>query len=46
MTISEFIKNFTDKKIVNSKINEHAVSDYLNKELEIKKYIPFIRCRS
>lgn len=41
MIISEFIKNFTDKKIVNNKLNEHAVSDYLKKELEIKTYIPF-----
>ena len=41
MTIKEFIKKFTDKKISNNKINEHAVSDYLKKELEIKTYVPF-----
>lgn len=41
MLINEFIKTFTDKKIVNTKINEHAVSDYLKRELEINAYIPF-----
>lgn len=41
MIISEFIKDFKEKRIMNTKINEHAVSDYLQKELEIKTYIPF-----
>ncbi len=41
MLVTDFIKNFTDKKIMNTKINDHAVSDYLKKELEIKTYIPF-----
>jgi hypothetical protein len=41
MIISEFIDNFNNKKIVNTKINEHAVSDYLREVLEIKTYIPF-----
>mgnify|MGYP003292700808 CR=1 FL=1 len=41
MKIGEFVKTFTEKKIINTKINEHAVSDYLKKELEIKTYIPF-----
>lgn len=41
MTIQEFVKDFQEKKIQNTKINENAVSDYLNSTLEIKKYIPF-----
>lgn len=41
MTIQEFIKDFQDKKIQNTKINENAISDYLRKELEIKTYLPF-----
>ena len=41
MLVNEFVKAFAEKKIANSKINEHAVSDYLRKELEIKAYIPF-----
>lgn len=45
MKISELIKDFTDKKICNSKINENAVSDYLKQTLEIKTYLPFRRKR-
>jgi hypothetical protein len=45
MLVTDFIKNFTEKKIVNTKINDHAVSDYLKKELEIKTYIPFRKKR-
>lgn len=41
MTIEQFIKDFHDKKIQNTKLNEHAVSDYFKKELEIKTYLPF-----
>lgn len=41
MKISELIKDFTDKKICNSRINENAVADYLKQTLEIKTYIPF-----
>lgn len=41
MTIQEFVKTFIEKKITNNKINEHAVSDYLHKELEIKTYVSF-----
>ena len=41
MTIKEFVKDFKDKKIQNSKSNEHAVSDYLKEHLEIKTYLPF-----
>jgi hypothetical protein len=41
MKVSEFIQDFSDKKIANSRINENAVSDYLKQTLEIKTYIPF-----
>ena len=41
MTIQNFINEFYEKKIQNTKLNEHAISDYLKKELEIKAYIPF-----
>lgn len=43
MLVQDFIKTFMEKKVVNSKINDHAVSDYLKKELEIKTYIPFLQ---
>lgn len=45
MKVAEFVKNFQERKIVNTKVNPNAVSDYLNKELEIKAYIPFNRKR-
>ena len=41
MKIAEFIEKFKNDKVMNTKINEHAISDYLKKELEIKTYIPF-----
>ena len=39
--VSELIKDFTNKRIYNSKINANAVSDYLKQVLKIKTYIPF-----
>lgn len=41
MKIKEFIDNFKEKKIMNTKIAPDAVSEYLKKELEIKTYLPF-----
>ena len=41
MLVNEFVKAFAEKKIVNTKLNERAVSDYIRKELNIKSYIPF-----
>lgn len=41
MLVVDFLKDFNDKKIQNTKINENAVGEYLQKTLEIKKYIPF-----
>lgn len=45
MKISEFVKNFIDKKVMNTAINQNAVSDYLKKELEVKDYVPFAEKR-
>lgn len=41
MTIQNFIENYGNAKVLNTKINPNAVSEYLRKELEIKTYIPF-----
>lgn len=41
MTIEQFLEQFKNDKVVNTKINENAVSTYLKKNLEIKTYIPF-----
>lgn len=46
MKISEFVKNFIDKKVMNTAINQNAVSDYLKKELEVKDYVPFVEKQS
>lgn len=41
MKVSEFIENFKNDKVINTKINENAVSTYLKDKLEIKTYLPF-----
>lgn len=41
VNVKDFVNGFVEKKIMNSKINDHAVSDYINKELEIRTYVPF-----
>ena len=45
MKIIEFINEFKEKKIQNTKINEHAVSDHIRKTLAVKAYIPFVEKR-
>lgn len=44
-TVKNFINKFKEAKVANSKINDHAVSDYLKKELEVKNYVPFVEKR-
>lgn len=46
MKVIEFVEKFKNDKVVNSKINPNAISDYLKKELEIKTYISFRLKRS
>lgn len=46
MKILEFIEKFNNDKVVNSKINPNAVSEYLKKELEVKDYVPFVEKQS
>lgn len=41
MLVKDFIEDFKAKKIVNSKVNEHAVEDYIKKTLRVKTYLPF-----
>jgi hypothetical protein len=41
MTIKIFIEEFKNKKVMNTQISPNAVSEYLQKTLEIKDYIPF-----
>ena len=46
MLVKDFVEDFKSKKIVNTKINDHAISDYIKEKLEIKTYIPFKLKRS
>lgn len=45
MKVKQFIEEFEAKKIQNTKVNEHAVSQYLRNTLEIKHYLPFAEKR-
>lgn len=41
MKINEFIEKYKNAKVQNTKVAPNAVSEYLQKELEIKSYVPF-----
>ena len=45
MKVLDFVNEFKNKRIMNTKINEHAVSDYIKEALEIKSYLPFMEKR-
>lgn len=42
MTVQEFINDFKKDKVANTNINDHVVSDYIKKKLEVKEYIPVV----
>ena len=42
ITAKQFVEDFKENNVQNTKINEHAVEDYIREELEIKEYIPFM----
>ena len=46
MKIEQFINEFKEKKVMNSKVNENAVSDYIKQALEVRDYIPFVEKQS
>ena len=41
ITIQELVKNFKDKNIKNTRVDEHAVENYVKQNVEFKTYIPF-----
>jgi hypothetical protein len=41
ITVKNFVEDFKAKKIMNTTINPNAVADYIEKTLEVKKYLPF-----
>lgn len=45
MTIIELVKEFKDRKIMNTKTNDHAVNDYLKSKITVTEYIPFMEKR-
>ena len=45
MKILEFIEGFRTKKVMNTTLNPNGIADYIRKELEVKKYIPFAEKR-
>ena len=45
MKVVEFVNEFKEKKIMNTKLNEHAVFDYIKEKLEVKTYVPFAEKR-
>lgn len=46
MKTLDFVSTFKEKKVQNTKINDHAISDYLKNTLEIKTYLPFVQKRA
>lgn len=46
MKVLDFVNEFKENKIQNTKINEHAISDYIKNTLDVKTYIPFITKRA
>lgn len=42
MKINEFVQNFKDAKIQNTKVSPDAVEKYIKRELEVKDYVPFV----
>ena len=44
--VQNFIKEFKEKRIMNTQIAPNAVSEYIKKTLEVKDYVPFIEKQS
>ena len=45
MKVIDFIQDFKEKKVINTKIAPNAVNDYIKEKLEVKDYIPFTEKR-
>lgn len=41
MKINEFIENFKNARVQNSKVNPNAISEYFKDVLEVNAYVPF-----
>lgn len=45
MKVHDFIQEFVDKKISNTKINPNAVEEFIKSKLKIRTFIPFMEKR-
>jgi hypothetical protein len=45
MKVQDFIQEFVDKKISNTKINPNAVEEFIKSKLKIRTFIPFVEKR-
>ncbi len=45
MNVQDFIQEFVDKKISNTKINPNAVEEFIKSKLKIRTFIPFVEKR-
>ena len=41
MLVNEFVKLYKDSKVQNTKINPHAIEEFIRSKLEIVEYLPF-----
>lgn len=41
ITVKNFVQDFKDKRIMNTKVNTDAVSEYIKETLEVREYVPF-----
>ena len=43
ISVKNFCEEFVSKKVINNKINEHAIEDFIREKLDIIEYIPIER---
>jgi hypothetical protein len=43
ISVQNFVEEFTGKKVINTKLNDHAVEDFIHEKIDIIEYIPFTK---
>lgn len=46
ITVKNFVQDFKDKRIMNTKVDTDAVSKYIKETLEVREYVPFVEKQS
>lgn len=41
INVQNFVEEFLNKKIMNTKLNDHAIEDFIREKIDIVEYIPF-----